>query len=700
MATNDLDDQQKSEGKKRWYFSVRINMFFFVTFVLFSVLIVKLAYLQFVQGPVLKAEKQQNVNKQYIIPPVRGNIYSAEGAPIAWTESTETLFYTILPGSTWEQQVRIAKELEQVFAKYSDKPEQKLKAKDIYELMDTSKSFENKDVARTQKGFGYWPRRIRSDLNPKEIAYIAEHRDELPGVEVSEETVRAYDPDDKSQIAAQLVGYMKPYKGVITQDDSVGGFFKDKRNLDDKTDPNAYKSQYQDEEYVGVDGLEYMYQDELRGQNGEKVYPVNSLNQIRGDVQTIYPEKGHNLYLTINRNVQLAAQNAIMENLATLQSSTEPFWVDGKNAVAGYAVAIEVDTGRVVAMASMPDYNPSSWFNLTPDKYNQIMNRYKNGAIRERYADFQNPKEVGKHPTSLVPLGSTIKPLTILLGLNENLITPWTTYHDTGEFFFGKDNTRVTNSDGHPYGDLTPITAIQQSSNTFMAAKVGLPLYMRPNTDYVQVWDSYMKQFGLGVSTESGLPYESKGILDYANPKAGSGQSRMVYASFGQMGKYTALQLAQYAATLANQGKRMKPLFVDHITTYDNKTLKTWRDDVKVLNEVKFPQEYWNVIKAGMQSGVEGFTDFPYDFARKTGTSQSSIAGKTVDNAIFVTYAPADKPKLAIAVVVPEGGFGRYGAAPIARKIYDAYDQYIGLTGTPKGPPQTAAPTQATTAGH
>ncbi|WP_081757137.1 peptidoglycan D,D-transpeptidase FtsI family protein [Gorillibacterium massiliense] len=687
MSTHDLDDANKQEGKRKWYFSVRINMFFLVTFLLFSVLIVSLAYLQFVQGPVLQAQKALYEKKPYIIPPVRGNIYDMSGAPIAWTVSTQTLFYTILPTSKdqsstdrWKEQVNIANNLAEVFAKYSDKPEQKLTAQEIFELMDTEKTYTGEK--RTVKGFGYWPRRIRSDLNEKEIAYISEHRDEFPGMDISEETVRTYEPDDSKQVAAQMVGYMKPFKGAITMDDKVGGFYKSKQE-DSKKDLTDFKNNYQSEEYVGIDGLEFMYQDELRGENGKKEYPVNAKNEIRGEPEITYPEKGHNLYLTLNKNVQLAAQNAITEHLAKLQSSTSKYWVDGKEAVAGYAVAMEVDTGRIVAMASMPDYNPSSWYNLTSSKLREILNRYPNGTIKERYADLPDDK-VGKHPSSLVPLGSTIKPLTILVGLQEKLITPWSTYADSGTFLYGKDNSKIRNSEGHSYGLLTPATAIEHSSNTFMAAMIGDKLYKRPNTDSAAVWDSYMKQFGLGVSTESGLPYESKGIADYLNPKAGTAQTRMVMSSFGQMGKYTTLQLAQYVSMLANHGKRMKPLFVDRITTADNQVLSTWRDNVTVLNEVEFPDSYWKVLYDGMESGIEGFENFPYAVKRKTGTSESSIAGKTIENAVFISYAPADKPKLAIAVVVPEGGYGRYGAAPIARKIYDAYDEYIGLTGTPR----------------
>ncbi|MNP66750.1 Penicillin-binding protein 2B [compost metagenome] len=107
----------------------------------------------------------------------------------------------------------------------------------------------------------------------------------------------------------------------------------------------------------------------------------------------------------------------------------------------------------------------------------------------------------------------------------------------------------------------------------------------------------------------------------------------------------------------------------------------------ELLDEVTFPDQYWAVLEQGMKSNVQGFDGVAYTYNRKTGTSEQQIAGSNLDNAVLIAYAPAEKPKLAVAVVIPEGGFGSWGAAPIARKIFDAYDQRIGLDGIPKGVP-------------
>jgi penicillin-binding protein 2 len=471
---------------------------------------------------------------------------------------------------------------------------------------------------------------------------------------------------------------MRPFNSAIRN----LNFYKDKEKA------------YLNEEYVGFDGLELLYQDDLRGKPGSKSYPINAKEQIIGQVKITPPEKGHNLILTIDKNVQVAAQKAVTNHLEFLKNSTDKWYALGNKAVAGYAVAIEVDTGRVMAMVSEPDYDPNLWIGgMNQTQLDKIRYSYTNGTIRERYANYLDDKIRGKHPSSLVPPGSTLKPLTVLLGLNEKLITPYTPYQDTGKFFYGKDNNAsVPNSDGHAYGLLTPSKAIAVSSNTFMAAMVGEPLYIKYNSsktiNAVDVWDSYMKKFGLGIETGSNLPNESEGIKEYIGNKTMTNQQALVQGAFGQSARYTTLQLAQYAMVLANHGKRYRPQFVDSIKTYDGQLIKKIQPEL--LDEVKFPDEYWKVLEDGMSKvGYTGFEDVPnvamYKINRKTGTSQQDVGGHSIDNAVFIAYAPADHPKLAVAIVVPEGGFGKFGAGPIARGIFDAYDQSFGLYGVPKG---------------
>lgn len=680
------EDRGKAARRRRTQFSIRVNVYFLATFALFSVLVGKLAMLQFVEGEELSAKEMQIQKADVRISPIRGNIYDQNGYPLAYTVSAQSLFYQLKLDKKKEETIDLARRLADAFVLLAeeDKKAQQPNAAEVLQQMDTGYDLDGNKTK--DPGYTYSPRRIKANLTDKEIAYFSEHKDEFDGVEITEESNRMY---DTNTIAVQLVGYLRQFS---TANNQKSGTYLDKYRQEEM------KKEYLNGEMVGFDGLEFMFQEELRGKNGKKTYRVNNKSQILEQVELTAPQKGNNLHLTINKDVQLSAENAIEQHLAYMKSpqAAGTYAARGANAVAGYAVAIEVDSGRVIAMASYPDYDPNIWADgLSPEEQKETEYKIANGTIQQRYANFSEKKDRDRHPSSLVYLGSTMKPLSVLIGLNEGIIRPNEPYYDPTTFSFGRDGSaKVSNSDGANYGTLYAATAIQRSSNTYMAEMIGNRMYFSKKYppysqkgNAIEVWDSYVKKFGLGVLTGSGLPNESEGLADYVNEaKKGSPQSAMIYASFGQQGKYTTLQLAQYASMLANHGKRYKPMFVDKITTYDQEPVKTF--EPVILNEEKFPDEYWRVLEQGMsQVNVHGFEGVAYSFNRKTGTSEQDVAGGRVDNAVLIAYAPADKPKLAVAVVVPEGGFGSWGAAPVARAIFDAYDQHNGLYGTPKGAP-------------
>ncbi|MFD0590715.1 penicillin-binding transpeptidase domain-containing protein [Paenibacillus sp. GCM10027627] len=669
------DDPQKREIDNRRNFSFRLNLFFFVTFALFSLLIVRLAVLQFVEGPTLNAEGLKKSTRENQIPPIRGNIYDASGYPIAYSTSTQSIYYSLQPSTKAkkfdEAAHETAEQLAVIFAKYGD-PTKPMTKEDIIRQMDL-------DFRRDSLST---PRRIKSGLTNEEVAYFMENRSQFTGIEIMEESIRNY---DKNSIATQLVGYLKKYKGVYQNNE----FYKAKK---DESDPTL---RYLEEEEVGLDGLEYMYQDVLRGRNGVKSYPINSKEHIIGPMQITNPEKGSDLYLTIDKNVQLKTEHAIMSHLKKIRESSNQY-ERASTANTGFAVAMEVETGKIVAMASMPDYDPNIWAggSISTEDYENFGYVLSNGTISTVYGPYKTREERNRHPSSILPAGSTIKPLTVLLGLNEKLFTPGSQYTDTGAFFYGKKGThqvRIGNARGKSFGPIDGAKAIEKSSNPFMAAMIGNKLYMRPLVDGksgVEIWDQYMKDFGLGVLTGSGLPNESKGVIEYfKEAENASAQSALIQASFGQQGRYTTLQLAQYTAMLANRGKRMKPQFVNEIRDAEGNVIQGYKPEV--LNSVDIPDAYWDEIELGMSKvGVQGFEGFQHSFNRKTGTSEQTVSKRAdnttiANNAVFIAYAPADNPKLAVAVVIPDGGFGSYGAAPIARQIFDAYDAEIGLTGVP-----------------
>ncbi|MFG1730129.1 peptidoglycan D,D-transpeptidase FtsI family protein [Paenibacillus sp. 843] len=669
------DKRKQEERDAGSQFNLRVNLFFFSTFIIFCVIIIRLAILQFVEGPELKELETGGQVKNFPLQPIRGSIIDASGTPLAYSTPSQALYLTLLKDYSSSERgkknrpeiEKLAEEMVKVFEQYGDPKAEKLTVDDVIKAMDLE----------FNKQPGYEPRRIKADLSTKEVAYFMEHKNEYPGLEVVEESQRQYNQD---KIAVQTIGYLREFRGNKTLDK-----YKqiDEQNKKQK-DPGLI---YTEQEKVGVDGLEMMFQDELRGKNGYIGIPINPQNMADGVPTMIAPEKGYNIHTTIHKDIQKATQQAIIDQLKWLHTNT----VSGKthpNAQTGYAVAMEVDTGNIVAMASMPDYDPNVWENGADDTdWETVMKYYGNGTISP-YSSGRS----GNNLESVVLLGSTMKPLTVLIGLNEKLFGPNDYYYDGGAAFFGKDNTRVRNSGGKAYGSLNARQAIEHSSNAFMVDWIGERLYNKYGSKSVEKWDEYMREFGLGVSTESGLPKEHKGIIEYTNiEQAGSYLAAMAYASFGQSGKYTTLQLAQYASTLANRGERIRPQLASKIVDQDGNVIKEFKREV--LNKAEFPQQYWNEVIAGMNTqGLRAFEDFKYDFARKTGTSEQDIYKNgtriRVENGVFIAFAPRQNPKLAVAVVIPEAGFGSQSAAPVARKIFDAYDEIYGLDGTPH-PKQT-----------
>ncbi|WP_211746544.1 penicillin-binding transpeptidase domain-containing protein [Paenibacillus sp. Marseille-Q4541] len=651
----------------------RMNVSFFVAFILFCVLIVRLAFLQFVEGEELASLERGENRKAVPMMPVRGTIFDATHTPLAYSKPSHSLYMTLyqnygssngIPTAARIEMNVMAQKMASIFKQYGDKDAEEITSKQIIESLDLNYS----------KSGGFVPRLIKSNLSDKEVAYFLQNKDQFEGLQIVEETIRKY---HKDTLATQTVGYLYKFKGA--KDHPLYKEIGEKNLTVSAENPGLF---YQENENVGFGGLELQYQEELRGESGYQLIPVDPRNMPIGPGEMVAPQKGNDLYTTLHKDVQRITEQAIMDQIKTLRTSGKS---ESRNAKTGYAVAMEVDTGHVVAMASMPDYDTNVWESggVSPKVYDEIKHVYQNGTIRSFF-----PTDQTNTPESVVLLGSTIKPLSVLIGLEEGLISPSTIYTDRGAAEFGRDGSRVSNSGGSVMGRLTPQDAIRKSSNAFMVDMIGEGLYERYGSKGVDIWDKYMKKFGLGVETGIDLPNEYRGYIEYKQ-EGQTALASLAYASFGQQGKYTTMQLAQYAAMLANKGKRMEPHLVSEIRDANGNVVRQIKP--KVLNEVKFSDAHWNLIRSGMATNVgTTFDGFPYDFARKTGTSQQTIypgkgqKAKTVDNGVFIGFAPRENPKLAVAVMIPEGGFGSVSAAPVARKIFDAYDEYYGLDGTPK----------------
>jgi penicillin-binding protein 2 len=537
---------------------------------------------------------------------------------------------------------------------------------EVLKAMDIGLDANGKPVPRRQPP--YYPKKIKDRLTEREIVKISENPERFPGVNIFAEPLRQYRSD---RFAVQTIGYVRPFAGAKT---SL------KKYREAATD--YLSNGYLDWEQVGVDGLEYSYQDQLRGRNGYRLVRVNASGKLVDVLKEVPPKPGKDLVLTLDEKMQLSAQQFIEEYLRSLREASgdkrAPY---ARNA---YAVAMEVKTGRIRAMVSYPDYDPNIWNGrITPEDYRRLSYVMRNGTIREAPYDARDEaypeREYKKHPLSVLPLGSTFKPLTVLMGLEAGVITPNTVWQDPGTFYYAKATPPVRNAGGHNYGLLTPEKAIQKSSNTFMAW-VGTSWYQRDKMNAIRRLEETAHAFGLGVPTGVPLPGEQNGIEDYLSmAKRNSGLGAMALASFGQAQRYTAMQLAQYAATLANGGVRLRPQLVEKIV--DPETGRVQEIRPEVLNRTNIPPEYYKVILQGMidvtrpgGTASQLFHNLPFPVAAKTGTSEQDIPGVgRVQNSVFIAFAPAYDPQIAVAVIVPEGGFGAVGAGPIAEQLITSY---------------------------
>ncbi|WP_052948068.1 peptidoglycan D,D-transpeptidase FtsI family protein [Aneurinibacillus tyrosinisolvens] len=530
---------------------------------------------------------------------------------------------------------------------------------------------------------------LKYDLSQKEIAYLAAHRTEFTSIDVLTQPVRVYDP---KQVAVQAIGYVRPFN---VADNEGNEYYR------------SHKELYLPDQMIGYDGIERTYEEQLRGENGYRKYEVAANQSIIRKIQEVPPKQGDNLYLTIDQRVQLETRDFIKNFLPTLRATSR----NASNAKNAYAVAMEVKTGKVVAMVSYPEYNPNIWVSgLDQETYNKNQYSFTNGTIRSAPHDVRPKtgkaaiKENYKHPSSIVPAGSAIKPSTILMGLSEGVIHPREYWSDPGAYRYGGTSDVIHNDSHHNYGVMDPRLALKYSSNTYMAM-VGDRLAQKNKKNSIPLLQNYLHAFGLGIKTRIDLPGEYAGTEDFLVMNAKYGPlAAMVQSSFGQQGRYTAMQLAQYTATLANNGVRLRPQLVERITDRENKVVRSFKSEI--LSTLTEPQSYWNTVREGMvmvtqpggtAAGV--FAGFPYQIAAKTGTSQQDIyvpdsidfskkvnwhKYSQVNNGVFISYAPANNPKLAVAVVVPEGGYGASSAGRIARAIFDIYDKYVGLGPTDK----------------
>lgn len=608
----------------------RINILFFVVFLMFAGIIFRLSTVQLVEGAKYKELAATNRTKTIPFTAPRGLIKDANNEVLVSNKTVWTITF------------QVEEEIKQDFPKIASDLASLLsvQADDLEKL--TNDILVSMDVGPYYRASKYIPRIIQVDVDERIRAYIEEHKNELPGVEVIPDQMRNYIYGD---FMAQVLGYMRSIPIDQLEYFQALGY-----KLTDR---------------VGRYGLEKQYEDVLHGIDGQNIVEVNSAYASVAQKDFMDPVPGDNIILTVNKDFQNAIEDSLEKYVNLLQTrEVKPM----KDATEATAVVLDPNTGAILAMANYPRFDPN-WYNypISQELYvNSIQPYEANLAIRGRY-----------------PAGSTVKPLTVLMGLEEGIIKTNTTINDRGSIQYDKyangDPIYMRNYGSQSFGQISLQKALQKSSNVFMAT---IALQMKEQRGIYETLNTmryYDQMFGLGVKTGVDLPEELPGNI--------SPVQNYVQHSIGQNDTFTAMQLAQYVSTIANGGYRMEPYLVQAIeegTALGTSGRIIYKKEPVVLNKVDISSENLKAVQAGMHQVTQlGGTAYysllglPIKSAAKTGTAQAAEKNKD-DHAIFVGYAPYDNPQIAFAVLVPYGGGGGSSAGPIARDIIQAYlDIYV-----------------------
>ncbi len=612
-------------------FRLRLIAGMLFVLVCFGLLVARYLTLQVVRHDNYAARADENRISLIPIAPNRGIVTDRNGVVLARNYSAYTL--EITPSKVADLDATIDALAEIVTIEPRDR-------RRFRKLVDETKTFESVP--------------IRTRLSDDEIARFVAQRFRFPGVEVQARLFRQY---PLGETAAHVIGYI----GRVSEKDIEKlGEQEEKEGVD-------LLSNYVGTDYIGKEGLEKRYEAQLHGTTGaEEVEVTASGRAVR----------------TLSRRPSLSGDNLVLSLDIKLQQLAEEAFGNRRGAL----VAIEPATGDILAFVSRPSFDP---------------NLFVEGIDAENWKALNESLDkplINRPLTGVYPPGSTFKPFLALAALESGRRTPASTIHDPGYFNFGNHRFRDDKEGGHGTVDL--YRSIVVSCDTYY--------YVLASETPIDAMAAFLAPFGFGQITGIDLDGERHGILPSTEWKKRAfrkpEQQRWypgdnISIGIGQgYNAYTPLQLAHAMAVLANDGVVMKPHLVKQIESAKTgqRTLTVPRESLRIPLK---PQNVAFVKNAMVGVNKEGtsrvaFKDATYVSGGKTGTAQlfqikqgekyrdSKVAERLKDHAWFIAFGPADKPKVAVAVLVENGGFGAQAAAPIARRVLD----YVVAGKTPVDP--------------
>ncbi len=577
-----------------------------------TLLVVQLISLQISNHDHYTTLSRDNRVKIVPLPPVRGLIFDRNKVVLA--ENLPTYSLEITPEQVEDLDATLQK-LQQIIQ------------------IDAEEISRFKRLKKQRRRFESIP--LKVSLTPEEVAIVAVNRHSLPGVDIEAKLLRHYPQKD---LTAHVLGY-------------VGRINERELELIDN-------SNYAGTSHIGKNGVEKTYEDILHGEVGLQQVEVNAMGRTIRVLEKQLPQTGHNLMLHLDSRIQKVAMQAFGEEK-------------------GSAVAIEIKTGGVLALASNPGFDPNLFVaGISSRDYNSLQSSDAkplfNRALRGKY-----------------PPGSTLKPFVALAGLETGTTTAEQKVFCPGFFRLPNHSHRYRDWKKTGHGHVDMDISITQSCDVYY--------YQLAYDMGIDMMQAYLANFGFGSPTGIDLVGELSGLLPSREWKRRRhnkpwypGETLIMGIGQGYF-LATPLQLAVATATFANGGTFRPPRVVSKVVGNDlNETLKPTEGPSQQL-EIQNPT-HWDDVSTAMIHVVEGargtakrIRSDDYRIAGKTGTAQvftvkqdeeydeTKISKKNRDHALFVAFAPVEDPQIAVAVIVENGGHGGSVAAPIARKIMDAY---------------------------
>lgn len=591
-----LSNLIKKEEESRY-----ANMLY-IAVIFLCLLSLRIFYMQILKGSYYKSESDGNRMRQIPVQAARGVMYDRNGKIMAGSRSA----YSIILSDV---------------NKDKDIPEVELNR--LASLLKISASEIKEKISKNKKSFGGIV--IARDVGIDIATQIEERRDEYPNFNIEVYPLRVYPLNDAG---GQILGYV-----------SETG----------EEDRDSNGNTYQLGTIIGRAGLEAQFNEYLEGTNGTKLVEVDASGHPVKILNGIPVTRGHNIRLTLDSRVQKAAEDAIKEQMITLGSS-------GSFATGASAVAMDPQTGAILAMVSWPSYDS---------------NHFSQGiSAKEWNSLITNPNHPMQNRTisSMYPPGSTFKVITGAAALEAHVMTPSEQIYDSGKHWI----IDKRNAQGEAFGWIDFYQAMAKSDNVYfyeMGRRLGIDRLA-----------AMSRAFGLGEKTGIGLPGETEGNV------ASEEYKREVFNQDWYLGEtfdaaigqsytlVTPLQMAVVYSAIANGGYRYRPYLVTRIDNFDGTPLKIFSPEV--MGTVPISKTTLETIQASIlgvmkKEGTGGFlfANYPIPIAGKSGTAETN----GIDNGWFIAYAPYDKPEIVVVVMFEHSGFGADSAAPVVKKMMDAY---------------------------